>query len=63
MPRGPTRFKQRDLTRALRAAQAAGYAVHAARVEPNGAINLLADKGQQAEPATDDQANPWDTVG
>lgn len=62
MPRVPTRFKQRDLTRALKAAQAAGYAVHVARVEPDGAISLLADKDQQVESGSDDEGNPWDTL-
>ena len=40
MSRGRSTFKQRDLTRALRAAQRAGLAVQRVRVMPTGEVVL-----------------------
>ena len=38
MARGPAGFKQRDLTRALRATKAAGIDVHRIEIEKDGKI-------------------------
>ena len=57
IPRSPARFKQREVARAVRAAQQAGGV---ARVElaPDGHINIIL--ASQA-PVTDDK-NSWDEV-
>lgn len=47
----PARFKQADLTRALRAVMAAGHVVERIEIEPNGKIvMLLAGNPGRAEP-------------
>jgi len=38
----PARFTQADLTRAIKAAEKAGLFVARARIEPSGAIELIA---------------------
>jgi len=57
-PRGPGRFKQREVARVVRAANFAG-GVKRVELSPDGHINIiLADKAVVA----DDKANPWDKV-
>jgi hypothetical protein len=41
MSRGPCTFKQQDVTRALRAADAAGREVHRVEIDRNGKIVLV----------------------
>ena len=63
MPRGPARFKQSDLTRALRATKAAGVEVSRIKITKDG---IEIDAGKPVKPTTDstdlDQRNEWDTV-
>ena len=42
MPRRPAAFRQSDLTRALRAANAAGLVVDRVEIDPNGRIVIVA---------------------
>jgi hypothetical protein len=63
MARGPSTFKQQDLTRALRAAIAAGIMVQRVEIDKSGKIVLVAGKPQ--EPADEGGAgagNEWDGV-
>ena len=55
-PRGPGRFKQRDVARAVRAAQQAG-GVARVEVALDGHIHLIL-----AEQAPKPDSNPWDEV-
>ena len=57
MARGPSTFKQQDLTRALKAARAAGVEVARFEIE-NGKIVIVT--GKPADNATN--TNPWDEV-
>jgi hypothetical protein len=53
MSRGPTKFRQTELARALRAALAAGLEVARIRVDKNGEITMeLVTTGSTKEPAT-----------
>ena len=44
MARGPNKFKQRDLTRALRGAKAAGIEVGRIEIDPTGKISVVIGK-------------------
>jgi hypothetical protein len=59
MSRSPHTFKQRDLTRAIKGAQAAGVDVRGVIVDKNGQIVVLF--GKPAETA-DRETNEWDSV-
>lgn len=51
----PARIRQADLTRALKAAKAAGFDDVRVDITPTGRLSVLTGKlAQQAEP------NPWD---
>lgn len=50
-----TRFKQADLIRALKGAQAAGMRVGRIEIDPNGKIVLLREVGSSSY-----QNNEWD---
>jgi hypothetical protein len=43
MVRAPCKFKQRDVTRALKAAFAAGVKVPVVRIDKDGTINIVAN--------------------
>jgi hypothetical protein len=58
MSRGPLRFKQADVTRAVRAVTAAGVEVREVMVDANGAIRVIVGKPR----AVPDGINEWDTV-
>ncbi len=49
MPRRPCAFRQQDVTRALRAADAAGYAVHRVVIDKTG--NIVIETGKSSENA------------
>lgn len=53
MPRGPTRFKQRDAMRAIRAVHAAGCVVQNLTIEKDGSI-VVVTNGAAAQSAGDD---------
>lgn len=50
MARGRCTFRQQDVTRALRAAQAAGIDVERYEIEPDGKITVIAKSADMAEP-------------
>jgi len=64
MARGPNTFKQRDLTRALRAAAAAGVEIAKYEISREGVISLIPGTVPKAERSTDQDAerNEWDSV-
>lgn len=53
----PARFRQEDVTRALRGAEKAGFVVGAIEIDPNGRI-VIVSQGSVPPRAP---ANPWDT--
>jgi hypothetical protein len=55
MSRGPRTFRQADVTRAIRAAVAAGVEVERVEVDKNGRIIVIAKGAGQAV-----SINPWD---
>jgi hypothetical protein len=58
MSTGPHRFKQNDLARAIRAANAAGLKVRAVKLVGGDVTLVTTDE----PPAADEPKNPWDTV-
>jgi hypothetical protein len=56
MARIPARFRQADVTRALRAADAAGCQVRRVEITPEGRIVVI-----MAEPSEDEAELPLDT--
>ena len=53
MPRQPARFTQADLTRAIKAALAAGLHVTSTRIDSTGAIEVICgNAGEAAKAAT-----------
>jgi hypothetical protein len=61
MSRGPQTFKQSDVTKAIRAALAAGLPVARVEVSPEGDIIVIAGKPGQGQDV-DHSANEWDSV-
>jgi hypothetical protein len=59
MARGPLGFKQTDLTRALRAASAAGQPVQRFEIDREGKIVVFVGKPEPREEAGD---NEWDKI-
>ncbi len=51
------KFKQQDVTRAVKGAKAAGMRVGRVEIDPNGRIVILSES---VAPAS--EPNPWDTV-
>jgi hypothetical protein len=60
MARAPSTFRQQDVTRAIRAAAAAG--VDIARVEVTKAGTIVIVATAAAEPAKQEDVNEWDTA-
>jgi hypothetical protein len=61
MPRGPSSFRQQDVTRALKAAAAAGIDVARFEIDQSGKIVIVA--GKPAESDTDTGGgNEWDNL-
>lgn len=52
----PARFKQADVTKALKAATAAGLRPSGCKIDPTGAIIVMIGNGNSKQ----DSANPWD---
>jgi hypothetical protein len=63
MPRRPSAFRQSDVERAIRAAQAAGIIVTRIEVTHDGKIVLYGDPGGASIPSKPDEPNEWDAVG
>jgi hypothetical protein len=61
MARGPVSFKQRDVTRALRAAGAAGIEVQRVEIDREGKIILVTGKPREAA-GVENGGNEWDQV-
>jgi len=59
MARGPLAFKQGDVTRALRAASAAGQPVQRFEIDREGKIVVFVGKPEQREEAG---GNEWDRI-
>jgi hypothetical protein len=51
MTRPPSLFRQRDISRAIRGATAAGLTVSAVRINPQGAIEVVIGKLEAQDPA------------
>jgi hypothetical protein len=56
-PRGPARFREKDVARAIRGARAAKIPIAAVRIEPDGSILVI--PGTPPAVATS-APNPWD---
>jgi hypothetical protein len=67
MSRGPYTFRERDLTRAIRAAAKAGVPFSGVKVDRDGSIVILIGTPSSPAPANDNHtvapaANEWDEV-
>ena len=61
MSRGPSTFRQQDVTRVLRATAAAGIAVERLEIGRDGKIVVFAGKAnEQADEGK--EGNEWDTI-
>jgi hypothetical protein len=58
-PRQPSAFRQRDLTKAVRAVVAAGLRVVGVKIDSQGAIEISTNEERANVPGG---ANEWDTV-
>jgi hypothetical protein len=59
MSRTPLKFRQRDVERAIRAAQSAGLKIESVRIESTGAIEIVTGK----PPEQDRQREPIEANG
>jgi hypothetical protein len=60
--RGKYKFKQSDITRALRAAKTAGVGVSKIEIEPDGRMVIVLSDGKVEMTDEDCGGNPWDNV-
>lgn len=58
-PRGPSRFRERDIVRVIRAARKANMSLAAVRIEPDGAILVIPG---EPEPVAVSAPNPLDDL-
>jgi hypothetical protein len=61
MPRGSSTFRQRDLTRALRATAAAGVSIQRVEIQRDGKIIVVAPEAQEKN-ANNEGGNEWDRI-
>ena len=60
MSRGPARFTQRDLAKAIKAVAAAGLSVQRSEVDKDGKIVVVVGEPGKAEAVT--PSNSWDSI-
>lgn len=60
MSRGPSTFRQRDVTAAIKAVVAAGVEVARVEVDKNGKIVVVTGGKSEQEPRVDVEPNEWD---
>lgn len=60
MSRAPSKFRQRDVTAAVKAVEAAGHPVRRVKISHEGDIEV--EIGTPADPPPDVPVNPWDEV-
>lgn len=60
MSRTPSKFRQRDVTAAVKAVEAAGHPVRRVKISHEGDIEV--EIGTPADPPPAVPANPWDEV-
>jgi len=61
MSRRPSSFRQRDLTRAVKAVIAAGLHVAGVKVSAQGDIEVVTGEGKTRGPSTEGE-NEWDRI-
>jgi hypothetical protein len=61
MSRGPSRFRQREVARLVKAATAAGLRVTGVRVDKSGAIEVVTGD-VEGQDSADHRGNEWDSV-
>ena len=66
MGRGPCTFRQRDVTRAVKALTAAGIEVARIDIKRDGQISIvpknIGGQDEQARPAEQEEVNDWDSI-
>ena len=62
MSRGQQTFKQRDVTKALKATVKAGIAVERVEIDKNGKIVIVTARPEDAATGEKSEKNEWDGV-
>jgi hypothetical protein len=62
MARAPSKFRQGDITRAVKGAIAAGVEVREVLVDTDGKIRVIAGKPHVTRGQHEEEANEWDRI-